>query len=221
MRCQHGALRNEAGLLLQQSGGMIRACSEMTSTYRSMSLVATLRTCFGYILICCCLACRTEHCRNSWLYVWATQAFFIPFCDGESMYKFIYTYMCICVVAAYTKQNTTPKRVLEWSGFRIAEYTRDWKDTQEVDAPLDDDGARHTSRECTHTHLSHAHFSARNALTAHIRTSSSVSHTRMAKCHEKGVCTCVVSPHLAFSLLMIHQSLLRESLRDHSRLRLH
>ena len=66
----------------------------------------------------------------------------------------------------------------------------------------------HTSREFTHTHLSHAHFSARNALTAHIRTSSSVSHTRMAKCHEKGVCTCAVSPHLAFSLLMLHLSLL-------------
>ena len=61
---------------------------------------------------------------------------------------------------------------------------------------------------CTHTHLSHAHFSVAQFLSVHNRTSSCVSHTRMAQVPEKVHCTCVVSLHLAVSLLMIHLSLL-------------
>ena len=65
---------------------------------------------------------------------------------------------------------------------------------------------------CT-TGGAHTHTVARTffcAQRAHcvLRTSSCVSHTCMAQGHEKGVCTCVVSLHLPFSLLMIHPSLL-------------
>ena len=42
---------------------------------------------------------------------------------------------------------------------------------------------------------------------SHTRTSSCVSHTRMAQVLEKVHCICVTSLHLAFSLLMIHLSL--------------
>ena len=62
---------------------------------------------------------------------------------------------------------------------------------------------------CTYTHLLHAHFSAHSACTVTFAHFSCVSHTRMAQGHEKFVCCmCVISLHLAFSLLMFHPSLL-------------
>ena len=59
---------------------------------------------------------------------------------------------------------------------------------------------------CIHTHLSHAHFSAHSALAAYF--------AHLHACHAwlkclKFICTCVVSLHLDFSLLMIHPSLSR------------
>ena len=57
-----------------------------------------------------------------------------------------------------------------------------------------------------HTHLSHAHFSAHSALCAYFAHLHACAHTRMAPVHQKGVCTCVISLHLAFSLLKIHPS---------------
>ena len=61
-------------------------------------------------------------------------------------------------------------------------------------------------RSCTHTHLSHAHFSASQRAHCALRTSSCVSHTRMAQVPGEVHCTCVISLHIAFSLLMIHPS---------------
>ena len=62
---------------------------------------------------------------------------------------------------------------------------------------------------CTYTHLLHVHFSAHSACTVTFAHFSCVSHTRMAQGHEKFVCCmCVISLHLAFSLLMFHPSLL-------------
>ena len=57
----------------------------------------------------------------------------------------------------------------------------------------------HTLTCCTHIFLLHS-------LSAHIRTSSCVSHTRMAQVPEKVRCACVISLHLAISCLMIHPS---------------
>ena len=51
------------------------------------------------------------------------------------------------------------------------------------------------------------HIFLLHSLSAHIRTSSCVSHTRMAQVPEKVHRTCVIPLHLAFSLLMIHPCL--------------
>ena len=58
--------------------------------------------------------------------------------------------------------------------------------------------------ECTHTHLSHAHFSVAQFVCAHSHICMHV-HTRMAQVSPK---RCVIPLHLAVSLLMIHPSLL-------------
>ena len=58
----------------------------------------------------------------------------------------------------------------------------------------------HTLTCCTHIFLL-------QSLSAHIRTSLCVSHTRMAQVHEKGVCRMSVFVlYLAFSLFMSHPS---------------
>ena len=56
--------------------------------------------------------------------------------------------------------------------------------------------------ECTHTHLSHAHFSVAQFVCAHSHICMHV-HTRMAQVSPK---RCVIPLHLAVSLLMIHPS---------------
>ena len=64
-------------------------------------------------------------------------------------------------------------------------------------------------RKCTHTHLSHAHYSAHNALTTYFAHLHACHIDVWLKCHEKSVCcTCVIPLHLALSTLMFHQSLL-------------
>ena len=78
----------------------------------------------------------------------------------------------------------------------------------------------------TYTHLLHANVSSHNTCTfclRTLRTSSCVSHTRMAQVSVKEVCACVIPLHLAFSILMFHPSLLilHGHFRDHSRQRLH
>ena len=54
----------------------------------------------------------------------------------------------------------------------------------------------------------HAHFSAHSSCTVILAHLHACAHTRMAQACQQGVCTCVVSLHLAFSLLMSHSSLL-------------
>ena len=63
-------------------------------------------------------------------------------------------------------------------------------------------------RKCTHTHLSHAHSSAHSAFTAYIAHLHACHTHAWFKVTKKVHCICVVSLHLAFSLLMIHLSLL-------------
>ena len=59
---------------------------------------------------------------------------------------------------------------------------------------------------CTYTHLLHAHLSVAQFVCAHPHIFMRVLIHAWLKCLWKGVCTCVVSLHLACSLLMIHPS---------------
>ena len=61
---------------------------------------------------------------------------------------------------------------------------------------------------CTYTHLMHAHFSAQSVCTITFTHLHACHKHAWLKCHEKGVCICVIPLHLALSSLMSHPSLL-------------
>ena len=119
---------------------------------------------------------------------------------------------------SYKKDFQTDGRFRAWASIKVKEcYEKDTEDTGRLSIAQDilpkstnfNLGVRVPSLSllsaCVHTLTCRTHIFLLHSLSAHIRTSSCVcTYTHGSRSPKKVQCTCVISLHLAFALLIFH-----------------